>query len=57
LSEAKGSGVKLDANTASKASQLEREYFLRLALNLVHGDHFGRLNFAYFQILRKERSG
>src|ERR1700688_1095161 len=35
LSEARGRGVKLDATTASQASQLEREYFLRLAQNLV----------------------
>jgi hypothetical protein len=35
MSEAKGSGVKLDANTTAQASQLEREYFLRLAQDLV----------------------
>jgi len=36
MSEAKGSGVKLDANTTFSASQLEREHLLRLARNLVH---------------------
>jgi len=36
LSEARGSGDSLDANTTPEASQLEPEYSLRLALNLVH---------------------
>src|SRR5580692_5269935 len=35
LSEARGSGVSLDANTPAQASQLERCNFLRLALDLV----------------------
>src|ERR1700719_755061 len=35
LSEAKGSGVRLDANTTAQASQPEREIFLRSAPNLV----------------------
>ena len=35
MSEARGSGVILDANTTAPASQPEREYFLRLALDLV----------------------
>jgi hypothetical protein len=61
MSEAKGSGVSLDANTTAQASQLELELFLRLAPGLLQCRYAGRdragKKAALLQILRTERSG
>ena len=57
MSEAKGSGVSLDANTTAQASQLELQLFLRLALDPVQDPPSGIRPPEAAPDPRKEHSG